>query len=495
MSQDAADEEELKLELTADDADLLEASALFCGNPAVVRQESAYFDTPDHELARAGLSLRIRRNGKRRVQTVKSERSSAGMLVRAEWEREATGDHPVIEADNPVAALLKERTALLTRVFVVENQRKVWNRDGIEIALDRGRIVAGDRSASLCEIELERKDGALGALFDLARKIDAITPARINVLSKAERGYRLLGPATRAVKAAAIAVTADMTAAESFRVVAGACLTQFHRNVPLILDQGGDHGNAAALHQARVAIRRLRSALSIYKAILADDRAVARYNRELRWLAGKLGAVREIDVLIGRVHDGAVLERLIAARANAYAPAASALRSKRCRAVMLELAEWIAIGDWQSRPQTADLREEPVARFAARALGHRRKILKKRAAGLRELGDDARHEARKAAKKMRYAADFFAALYTDKGVRNRLNRFVETLETLQDRLGELNDLATAPQVIERIGMAGMPEVAAVVGKGDKGGKRDKARLLKSAAELRDDFVAAQRYWT
>lgn len=489
MSQDAVDEEELKLELTPDDASLLEGSRLFSDHPVVVRQESAYYDTPDHRLARAGLSLRIRRSGKRRVQTIKCERSAAGMLVRAEWEQEVAGDHPVIGDDMPIAALLGERTALLRRIFIVENERKIWNRDGIEIALDRGRIVAGDRVAAFCEVELERKDGPLAALFDIARKIDAVAPARINVLSKAERGYRLLGPIAEAVKASPIPMTAETSTAESFRAVAGACLAHFHRNVPVVLDQAADPANAAALHQARVAIRRLRSALSIYKPVLAGDRAATRFKRELRWLAGKMGPVREIDVLIESAKSREVLERLVKARSNAFAPAAGALRSKRCRTAMLDLAEWLAIGDWLSHPEGVERREEPVAEFAPRALNRRRKILKKRGKNLAVLDDDARHEARKAAKKMRYAADFFTALYSSKRQRHRIDRCLHPLEALQDLLGQLNDIATAPAVAERIGLADIPEGHALIGKGDK------SDLLAAAAKRMEKFENAKRYWT
>ncbi|WP_395335436.1 CHAD domain-containing protein [Novosphingobium sp. BL-8H] len=484
MATNAVDEEELKLELTPDGADALEGAGLFASTPTAVRQESVYFDTPGHDLSQAGLALRIRRSGKRRVQTVKADRSAAGMLVRSEWEQEVSGDRPVIDGDTPVAALLGDRAALLAPVFTVENARRVWMQDGVEVALDRGRIIAGDRSTPICEVELERKGGDLAGLYDLARRIDAVTPVRINVLSKGERGYRLLGPVPRAVKAPRVELGAEMTAGQAFQAIAGACIDQFHRNLPVILD----HDDAAALHQARVAIRRLRSALSIYKSMLAQDRTGARIGRELRWLATKLAPAREVDVLIGEAKDAALLDRLIAARSRAYAGAGITLRSKRCRALMIDLAEWIAVGDWTARPGNAEARDQPVGEFAAEALRHRRKVLKKRGHNLAELDDEARHKARKAAKKMRYAADFFATLYTRKQARHRRERFVDALESLQDRLGALNDLATAPAVVERLDLSDLPEAAALI---DGGGKR---RLVKSAARALDDFEGAKCYW-
>lgn len=489
MTTNAVDEEELKLELTPDGADALESAGLFVAAPAAVRQESVYFDTPEHDLAKAGLSLRIRRSGRRRVQTVKADRSAAGMLVRSEWEREVSTDQPVIDPESPVADLLGPRAALLSPAFAVENERRVWTVDGVEVALDRGRILAGDRSSPICEVELERKGGDLSALFALARKIDAVTPTRINVLSKAERGYRLLGPAARAVKALPVNLDEAMTAGQAFQAIVGACMAQFHRNLPAILD----HEDALALHQARVAIRRLRSALSIYKAMLAQDRAAARIARELRWLAGKLGLAREVDVLIAEAEDIDLLGRLATARSRAYAGVGIALRSRRCRALMIDLAEWIVLGEWTTREGTAELREQPVRDFAGQALDRRRKVLKKLGHDLAGRDDEARHDARKAAKKMRYAADFFATLYARKPARKQRDRFVDTLESLQDRLGVLNDLATAPLVVERLGLADLPQAAALTGGVTRSGK-DKHRLVKSAGRALDQFAEADPYW-
>lgn len=485
MPTGADQEEELKLELTPYDADLLATSGLFGGEPKVVPQESTYFDTPDHALARAGLSLRIRRSGRKHKQTIKAERSAAGLLVRSEWERDVPGDQPILDDDNPVTALLGYRTALLAPVFTVENERRVWNRDGIEIALDHGRIVSGERSAALCEVELERKGGDLAAMFTLARVIEGRVPARICVLSKAERGYRLLGPAAPAIKAGKIPLTPDMTVADSFAAVVSACLGHFHRNLPAVLD----YGDAAALHQARVAIRRLRSALSLYRPVLQDSRALTRFKRELQWLAAKLAAMREIDVLIENTADEALLAPLSAARGKAAIAATTALRSKRCRALMLDLAEWIAIGRWKSAPAGTDLRGAPVGDFAAQALSHRRKVLRRRGRHLAEIDDEARHETRKAAKKLRYAVDFFAALYPQDRERRRRRRFVKAVERLQEGLGSLNDLATAPAVTERLGLAALPAPAPT-----PPSELDKTRLLRAAAEDFGDFSAARPFW-
>ncbi|MFC0685040.1 CYTH and CHAD domain-containing protein [Novosphingobium clariflavum] len=498
MADTSALEEELKLELSPYDADLLADlltdlladCGLAGGAPRLVSQESTYFDTPDHALARAGLSLRVRRSGRRHKQTIKADGSAAGMLVRSEWEREIAGNQPVLDDDNPVTALLGHRTALLAPVFVVENERRVWNRDGIEIALDQGRIVAGERLAPLCEVELERKGAALDALFALAREIEARVPARICVLSKAERGYRLLAAAAPAPKAGRIRLTPQMSVADSLALIVGHCLGHFHRNLPALLD----HGDAHALHQARVAIRRLRSALSLYRPVVRDPRKVARFQRDLQWLAGKLGAMREIDVLLANDDDPEALAPLCAARRKAAGEAAAALRSKRCRLLMLDLAEWIAIGRWRRAAPEAAPGELSLGAFAAAVLTRRRKILRKRGRHLAGLGDEARHDVRKAAKKLRYAADFFAALYPQEREGRRARRFVARVERLQERLGTLNDRVTAPAVRARLGLAPRRGPTADAEKAEQAEQAEQARLLRAAAKDYDEFATARPFW-
>ncbi|MBV2149951.1 CHAD domain-containing protein [Sphingobium sp. AS12] len=484
MTAGEIEEVEMKLELSAEAADAVETSGLFSVEPVIVRQHAIYFDTPDHALFEAGLSLRIRRNGDRRIQTIKVDGGAAtGLFVRPEWEWDVEDDRPMLDDTTPIPALIGKKVAEIAPLFTVENERRIWEHDSIEIALDRGRIVAGERETPVREIELEQKGGDLAALFALARRIDAVAPAHLGVLSKAQRGYRLLGPAPTAAKAGPIALAVTMTAADAFLTIARACLKQFRLNEPLVLD----HDDPDALHQARVALRRLRSALSIHKPMLGDGRAKT-LNGELRWLAGELGKARDLDVLVERATDGPLRDRLGQARVVAYANAAVVLRSDRARTLMIDLAEWIAIGEWRSAPDGQETRDLPAREFAAKALDRFRRKVKKGGRDLEDLDDEARHEVRKAAKKLRYAAEFFAALYERKRERRRHKQFVGALEALQDQLGALNDLATAPDVLNGLGLADDPQAVALLG-ADK-----KADLLETAAEAHDALVDARRFW-
>ena len=210
-----SDEIELKLVLNREDARLLETSHLLTGDRTTQRQRSIYFDTPDHRLARAGLTLRIRRAGGRRIQTVKArDAGSAGLFVRPEWERAVPDDRPVIDDTTPLRALLDKSVADLAPLFEIHVERRAWSirEDAaiIDVVIDRGMAVTADRQSPFCEMELELKGGDATALFAFARKLDAAIPVRLGTLTKAERGYALIDAAVTAFKAEPVVLDHDM---------------------------------------------------------------------------------------------------------------------------------------------------------------------------------------------------------------------------------------------------------------------------------------------
>ena len=483
-----ADEIELKLELTPEAADAIEASALLSGNPERIELRSVYFDTLDHALAKKGLSLRIRRSGEKRMQTVKADgASAAGLFVRSEWECAVKDDKPILDDTTPVRTMLGTATDTLAPVFEVRIARRTWilRQEGatIELVLDRGDAAAGDRTSPICEIELELKAGEPAALFKLARRIDKIAPVRLSVQAKAERGYRLIGPVTTMFKAEPVALTSDMTAAQAFQHIVQSCLRQFRLNEVLLL-AGEDK---EALHQARVALRRLRSAFSIFKPLIGGDTKLE-LGEGLRLLASKLGDARNLDVLLEHARPGPLHDHVEAARQAAYRAVADALASSRVRALMFDLAEWIVNGDWLHVPNTEADRHQLAREFAVTALGRFRRKVKKGGADLAHAADAARHQVRKDAKKLRYAAEFFAALFGRKREKQRYERFVAVLEELQNQLGLLNDLATAPRVLAKLGTGDDPDAPNMEARDRKKG------LLKAAADAHDALIGTHRFW-
>ena len=265
---------ELKLDLSEDAASRLAQWEGLPEREDVAHLRATYFDTPDAQLARKGLSLRIRQSGRRKVQTVKGDGSAAGgLFARQEWERPVRSHMPVLDAQTPVQEALGDAVDQIEPLFETDVERTRWLiREGeaqVEVALDRGAVRAGAREAALCEVELELVAGAPAALFAIARRIDGEVPVRPAVLSKAERGYLLRGEMAEAVKAEPVALDPAMSIRAAFLTIAGACLRHYRRNEALLLV----HYEERALHQARVAVRRLRSALTLFKPVLLEAMA------------------------------------------------------------------------------------------------------------------------------------------------------------------------------------------------------------------------------
>ncbi|RWL78766.1 MAG: inorganic triphosphatase [Mesorhizobium sp.] len=479
-------ETELKLELSRSGAGSLLKKNPFASSPAILQQRSIYFDTPDWDLSKRGLSLRIRQSGNERIQTVKvGNGAAAGPFKREEFEQPVAGEVPTLDDPN-VQELLAEAGAKLAPLFEVYVKRHRWNViDGdatVDVALDLGKVVAADREAPLCEIELEMKAGSPTALFALARKVDLITPAHLGVLSKAERGYRLLGSAPGAVKSAATPLTSDMSAATAFAHIAAACLRQFRLNETAL----GWSRDADALHQARVSLRRLRSLCSICKSLF-DDSRFDHLREELKWLASEFGDARNIDVMIARASSEALSSRLQDARDDAYAAVEASLSSVRTRSLMIDATEWISIGDWRTQSDET-LHEQSSRDFASDIFDKLWKKVAKGGNNLIEADDETRHKVRIAAKKLRYAAEFFEPLYNSKAEAKRHRRFIEAMKSLQEQLGSLNDIASAPDMLAAL------ELSDVAGAQDLFSAEDKSKLLEDAAEAHDVFVNTKRFW-
>lgn len=463
---------------------------------------ATYFDTEDQALRRAGFSLRLR-NG---VQTVKSLAPLEGVFGRGEWEAPVKGKIPDRDliAQTPAAGPLGE--AALQPLFTVKVKRRLRliERDGaqIELALDVGTIEAGDRRNALSEVELELKTGEPSALFDLARELDRVAPLDLSFASKADRGFALLeGDLLRREAFAAPALTVATTAGGAFQAIATACLTQMAANHASLRRAPGPEG----VHQLRVATRRLRSALSTFRAIV-DDADLARVIGELKWLTGELNDARNLDVFIAdtwrpeaRSHhdlDGmaAFGRSLLSAQTAAYERMRRAIDSDRFRALMLETAAWVQAGPW-TRPDApaAGAREAAAAWFAAHALERRTRKIRKAGRNLRELEPALRHKVRISAKKLRYAAEDFAPLFPDHPKRR--DRFIEALKTMQDGLGVLNDLAFSAGLAEKVALAaGAADAGWAAGR--LTGERDAkvGDLLADAEKAFARFAEAKPFW-
>jgi inorganic triphosphatase YgiF len=403
------------------------------------------------------------------VQTLKAGGGvAAGLHSRHEWESRLDSPEPDLDALRAQidrksawrgilhAAQLRQR---LQPVFTTQVSRTVWELrlpqgDEVEFVLDQGDIRSGDKQVAVSEIEMELKSGNALHLFDFALALLQDIPLQVGNVSKAERGYALFAPAPpSAVKASALKLSRRMTVEQVFQAIAANCLAQIQANEAGLV-QAQD---VESLHQMRVGLRRLRSAFGQFKDLLPLP---AHLQEEIDWLGEQLGPARDWDVLAG-----ATLPKLAAALQDqaAYAAlqqaarrktddmhaiAAAAVTSPRYARLVLSLTRWLQGRGWREGMAAAECRriDAAVPELARGLLAAGQRRLLKRGKKLRGAGPEARHRVRIAAKKSRYATEFFQSLYPGKKVRP----YIKALATLQDELGWRNDAAVAERLLRQL---------------------------------------------
>jgi triphosphatase len=456
---------ELKLLLTPEDLRRVSRHPavvpLRAGRGRTDRLVSVYYDTPDAALARAGVALRVREIRGRWVQTVKGGGAAAGGLherEELEWRLPGEAPDPGLLTGTPFEELFAGEavTGRLVPVFRTEFERVArpleWP-DGsrAELALDRGTITAGARSEPVSELELELRSGDATRLFELAQGLAADLPLQLGHASKAERGYALAGLVKRAPqKQQRIELDPAMPVSAAMRRIAVACVAQMQANEAGFLT-GRD---SEYLHQLRVGLRRLRSCMSLVRKHVPPER-IESIVEELRWLGRALNLARDWDVFMTETLPpllsafpadsglATLRARGIRVRRASNAAARDSVRSVRYTRLLLAVGSALARQDLAALTAGTGELSEPIGTFAARLIERRHAKLRKRGAALRDATPEARHAARIAAKRLRYAAEFFASLYPAK----RTKRYIAALEDIQDTLGLLNDLAVAERLL------------------------------------------------
>jgi triphosphatase len=426
---------------------------------------STYYDTPDSALKQRGLTLRVRDQGGHFLQTVKEgDPASGDLLSRGEWEDAVAESRPDPEAAQSGPRLPEGAAGNLRPIFVTEITRTAFAIEPlagttIEAAIDEGetRAVAKDRAEPISEVELELKGGEAAALYDLAAQLLEAAPLRIETRSKSERGYRLVecaDAAPPAVHAEPVILDPDMTVEAALQKIGRSCLAQLLRNEPAVLS-----AQPEGVHQMRVAVRRLRSAISALKRILSPE-DVQWVADELRWLGGALGPARNLDVfaaeLVPAARTGlpdepgwndlaAALDRL---RAAAYDQIREAISSRRYTVSMLRLLRWFEAFGWRrhSTSDEPDPMASPIGGIAPCILDRRRRKVKRGGKGFGSLAPRERHQLRIAVKKLRYTVELFGSLFDNDG----LEKFVGRLKLLQSDLGYANDVRVAHEFVTEL---------------------------------------------
>jgi inorganic triphosphatase YgiF len=448
---------EIELKFDADPAARGSLSEALGGKSKRTQMRSIYFDTPEGALSSNGMALRLRREGRRWVQTLKAGHSgTGGVHSRGEWEFERSGQTlDVTLLDATAFSQLKDREAIASRlapVFEVRFTREAWTVEPapgakLEVAFDVGSVEAHRREAPISEVEIECIVGEPAHAFDLARKLMAQLSLHPSAVSKAQRGYRLLrGERTRPVKAGKVHLDASLTPSDAARAIVGAGLAQLQENAAGLAN-GAD---VEFVHQARVAMRRMRSALRLFRREIGLTRA-ERWRDALGNTSRALGDSRDWDVFGLRTLPAALeaygdeslaasVKRKVSRRRTQEREAArQALASPKHSAIVLEISQWLAHADRGDDPPSP----EPLADFAARVIRKRRKRLLAGAMLLSTLTPPEQHRVRIDAKRLRYALDSLSSLFEP----GPLELFASSVEQLQDALGDCNDAATAADLV------------------------------------------------
>lgn len=441
-----------------------------------------YFDTPAFSLSRQGVALRVRRIGRRWVQTLKTEgERHGGLSSRAEYEVPIGGRVPDW-GRFPLAAqalVKKAERAQLVPVFETAFERTAWLLAGaqgaaIEVALDVGEVRIPDGSAgaalreTICEIELELKSGQPDELFtlalDWAHQLDLL-PLDI---SKADRGVRLaLREPLEPVKALPLTLDKTLRVEDGFAAICQDCLAQFQANLPGVLQDD----DIEYVHQARVALRRLRAALRLFRPVCAVPPDLL---AQLRVLAGTLGPARDWDVLVSETlppvaahfPDSAAwqqgMSRLEAQRAGVRANMRTQLLQAHPGAWLLAFQRWLLQRGWRRHPAGGMVSEAQrfvqlaaLRPWAQRALQKGRRPVRRGAQVFGELDAQQRHRLRIAIKRHRYATDFFQALFGGR----RYVRYQAALRGAQDSLGQYRDTQVASDLLEQADAGAMADFA------------------------------------
>ena len=432
---------ELKLEIDPGDLPSVRDNPLLANAESrSSRQVTVYYDTPETKLKKHGFTLRVRSADGHFIQTVKPVTDSVGLLSREELECEVDSLAPDLSLlrEHPIFACIDDSEAdSLGELIRSEVERTIWLVDigngQVEVDLDHGTMVAGKRSTGFAELELELREGSPVTLVMAARRMSDYSPVRLGVLTKADRGFRLVkNEQAKVAKAGPVKVHARMRVGEAFDTVVHACLKHYRLNEPLVIEGS----NPSALHQCRVAMRRLRSALTLFRPAVGDVE-FQHLREELRWFTAQLGDARNLDVYLQRNLPKEERDRLLTEREAAYDHVREAMNSHKFRRLLIDLVGWCAIGAWRR----GKLAQQTIASFATARLDRLWRTISAAGRRLAAMDEAERHRIRIQIKKLRYAVEFLEGIYVH--VRTSERRFAAAVEELQESLGTLNDMTTA----------------------------------------------------
>lgn len=413
-----------------------------------------YYDTPEHHLAKNNMSLRLRLEGTHWIQTLKA--SSHHHLERFELEVDLGAlKKPILDleiyqsypqAKERLQHTLGKQAKNLIMQFETDVNRLVHvihdDHTEIEVSLDRGEIRHDQQKLGIYEIEFELKKGTIQDLIKYTEPWIKEYHLWLDVRSKAQRGDFLAQNLELILPQLATILQLDQSANKdsALKKIVNNCLQHLLPNTTAI---AGEHYNSEHIHQTRVAIRRLRSALHVFGDW--SSAADPNWQEQLATLFRQLGSTRDRD---------AITESILPQLQQAGAPAiqlprvpedddsisiAESLRSPDFTYLILALLQFV-------HQPTERVKKSNLKKDIVKKLQKLHQQICQDADQFLELDVASRHRTRKRLKRLRYCVEFIAALYPNKKVKN----YLQSLKPAQESLGQYNDLMVAESMFQNI---------------------------------------------
>ncbi|MEM1161669.1 MAG: CYTH and CHAD domain-containing protein [Pseudomonadota bacterium] len=482
---------EIELKLVLDAAQLRRLRAApairsMAAGPSQTRVlHSFYYDTDADDLKAAGIALRLRRIGRQWVQTVKRADSAmqSGLSQPIEIEfavdghKLALGRIPDHDLREELIGLSRDGLSVVAETKFKRTSRILVPTDCVEIelAIDAGQLISGERAEDFVEAELELKRGSAADLYKTAALLLTQGPVRYSVAAKSERARALPhrdGPAATPLrKARPVRLNGGMSAEAAAMAIFREGIDHALSNLARTIDSEDVNGP----HQLRVGLRRLRSAFSAFRGVLGRG-GLEPWAIKAREIGAQAGALRDLDVMafeivapmIDRFPEEpgfqALHDALVQRRREVFAKVRPWLAGKEACDFAFGLPGFVEARGWldaNDHDQTLRL-AQPVVPYAIKTLRKRWKAMAAYGSRIETLTVNERHEMRKEIKKLRYVLDGFSSLFPS----DSMATFGKRVKQLQTSFGALNDSAMAEMILSAPDAPGadQPSVARAAGR-------------------------------
>lgn len=426
------------------------------------RLQNTYFDTVDLSLHHERVALRIRVGPTKKLQTIKcASKSVAGLSSRPEWETPYTGTFEFDGIDVcKVREFLENRRDDLQPIFATNFDRRTWKielskKATILVMLDIGKVISGDESSPISEVELELVQGQPRDLFDFAAALASDLPLIPSDISKAERGYQLfLKQNARPKKARSSPIKAKHTTQEAFQLLASQDMQMLQVNLLGMLTTNDQE----YVHQYRVSLRRLNSLIKAFQPFL-PERFKVKWSKRFKELTHITGDLRDMNVIQSRILEPMLEARhpVIRQQVKATLVALNEVKPEvekhieqlRYGGPVLLLARDLIDLNMQDYPKN-------LTRFSQTRIAELHKRAAKRLSKLtKNPNPENAHLYRIALKHLRYTCEFFSPLFGN----SAMLEYARELAELQDSLGFINDFYVAMEKLKDWSKRGLIDIA------------------------------------